>query len=458
MELLEELYNKITQKFSPQAFLVFSFFTVILIGSILLMQPFSLQGGNISFIDSLFTSASATCVTGLTVVDTNTQFSFIGKIILLALMQIGGIGVMSFSVLFLFFLKGKFGIGSREIIQETLSFFDTIDLRSLLRSVFIFAITIESIGAVLLTFRFLFYLPFEEALFAGIFHSISAFCNAGFSNFSNNLIDYQADYFINIVTMILIFLGGIGFIVLYELKNKFGKKFSFSKLSLHSKVAIEISVILILIGAIFIFVFEYDVSMKEMELPTKIIASIFHSVSSRTAGFNTVDLYNFSMPSLFILISLMFIGASPASTGGGVKTTTIAVIISFIHSRIKDSRNVNIKFNTLPFRVISKTIVILVFAITIVVTSAFLLTIIEMEHLPFNANGERFMQIYFEVVSAFGTVGLSTGITPELSILGKLLIIFLMFAGRVGPLTIASIIGSKETVDIRYAEDNILVG
>ena len=164
------------------------------------------------------------------------------------------------------------------------------------------------------------------------------------------------------------------------------------------------------------------------------------------------------MPSLFILISLMFIGASPASTGGGVKTTTIAVIVSFIRSRVRDSRNVNIKFNTLPFRVISKTIVILVFAITIVVVSAFLLTIVEMEHLPFNAHGERFLQIYFEVVSAFGTVGLSTGITPELSIFGKTLIIFLMFAGRVGPLTIASIIGSKEAVDIRYAEDNILVG
>lgn len=453
-----DLYDRFIHRFSPQAFLVFSFFAVILIGAILLMQPFSLRGNDISFIDSLFTATSATCVTGLTVVDTATKFSLIGKTILLALMQLGGIGVMSFSVLFLFFLKGKFGIGSREIIQETISFFNTQDLKSLLKSVFIYTIVIESIGAILLTARFCFYLSFWDALFAGIFHSISAFCNAGFSNFATNLVDYQSDYYINIIVSLLIFLGGIGFIVLYELKQSITKKNGLRKLSLHTKVVLQISVFLIFIGAVLIFIFDNNVALKEMDLPTKIIAAIFHSVSSRTAGFNTIDIYNLSMPSIFTIITLMFIGASPASTGGGVKTTTVAVIIAFIRSRVKDSQNVNLKYTSLPFQVISKTVIILAFAISIIVLSSFILTITEMENIPFNSNSDEFLQLFFEAVSAFGTVGLSTGITATLSVYGKIVLVLLMFAGRVGPLTMASLVGSKEVVDIRYAEDNILVG
>ncbi|MCB9208588.1 MAG: hypothetical protein H6609_04350 [Ignavibacteriales bacterium] len=458
MKFFAELYNKLSQRFSPQSLLLLSFLTVILLGAILLMQPFSLNGGSITFVDSLFTSTSATCVTGLTVVDTGSYFSFAGKIIILILIQLGGIGVMSFSVLFLFFLRGKFGISGREIIQETLSFFDTLDLASLLKSVFIFTLTIESIGAILLTIRFAFDMPFAEALFAGIFHSISAFCNAGFSIFEDSLVAYRSDLYINSVISLLIFLGGIGFIVLYEFKNSYGKKISFKRMSLHSQVVIKVSVFLVAIGALFIFFFEYNVSMKDMDLSTKILASLFQSISSRTAGFNTIDFYTLSMPSLFFIINLMFIGASPASTGGGIKTTTVAVIVAFIRARVKNSKNVNVTFSTLPFRVISKSVVIIVFAITIIVVSSFLLTIIELEHIPFSVNGDRFLEIFFEVVSAFCTVGLSTGITPDFSIFGKLIISILMLAGRVGPLTIATAIGSRDEKDIKFSEGNILVG
>jgi trk system potassium uptake protein len=452
------IYNTITQKFSQQSILVISFIGIILLGSILLVQPFAHSGKSISFVNSLFTATSATCVTGLVVVPTGSFFSLPGQIIILVLIQLGGIGVMSFSVLFLFFLKGKFGIGSREIIQETLSFFDTVDVGSLLKSVFVFTLTIEGIGATLLAIRFAFDMPLGQAIFAGIFHSISAFCNAGFSTFDDSLVGYKSDLFVNLIITLLIFFGGIGFIVLYELKNMIGKKFSMKKLSLHSRMVIKISLFLILIGGIFIFIFEYDCSMQDMDLSTKILASLFQSVTARTAGFNTVDLYKFSMPSLFFVITLMFIGASPASTGGGVKTTTIAVIVAFIRARIKNSKNVNISFNTLAFNIISKAIVVLVFAITIIVVASFLLTIIELKHIPFNANGDRFLQVFFEVVSAFGTVGLSTGITPDFSILGRLILIFLMLAGRVGPLTIATAIGSRDSKDIKYAEDNILIG
>lgn len=458
MNLFSDFYNKVILKLKPQSILVLSFVSVILIGAILLMQPFALNGNSISFVHALFTSTSATCVTGLTVVDTGTYFSSAGQIILLVLIQMGGIGVMSFSVMFLFFFKRRFGIGEREIIQETLSFFDTVDLASLLKSVFIFTITIEAVGALLLTIRFAFDMPFNIALYSGIFHSISAFCNAGFSLYKNSLIDYQSDLYINFVISALIFLGGIGFIVLYEFRKMVGKKFSFHKFSLHSRVVVKLSLFLILIGAIFIFIFEYNVSMKGMDLGSKILTSFFQSITSRTAGFNTIDIYSLSMPSLFLIINLMFIGASPASTGGGIKTATLAVLIAFIRSKTRDSKNVNIGFNTLPFKVISKAIIIVVFAVTIIVLFSFLLTVAELDHIPFNANGDKFLEIFFEVVSAFGTVGLSTGITPDFSIIGKSLLIILMLAGRVGPLTIATAIGSKESKDIKYAKDNILVG
>jgi len=455
---IKNIYNKYLSNLSPHSLLVLSFSFVILVGSILLMQSFSLNGSDISFVDSLFTSASATCVTGLVVVDTGSFFSTTGQLIILGLIQIGGIGVMSFSVLFLFFLKGKFGIGSREIIQETLSFFDTIDIKSLLKSVFIFTITIEGIGILLLTLRFAFDMPFGEALYTAIFHSVSAFCNAGFSTFSDSLIIYQSDLFVNVVIMLLIITGGLGFIVMYEFNKMRIKNFNFGKFSLHSKVVLKMSFTLILIGAILFFLFEYNVSLKDQNLYSKILSSFFQSVSSRTAGFNTVDVYSFSMPTLFTIIILMFIGASPASTGGGIKTATLAVIIAFINSKLKDSKNVNIEFSTLPFKVISKAIVIVVFAISTIVLFSFLIAIVELQHIPFNANGDRFLEIFFEVVSAFGTVGLSTGITQDFSTIGRILIIFLMLIGRVGPLTIASAIGSKKTKDIKYAKNNLLVG
>ena len=458
MKIFRKIYIKYLSRLSPQSLLVLSFASVIFIGAILLMMPFSLAGKSISFVDSLFTSASATCVTGLIVVDTGSFFSTTGQIIILALIQIGGIGVMSFSVLFLFFLKGKFGIGSREIIQETLSFFDTIDVNSLLKSVFIFTITIEGIGALLLTIRFLFDMPLKDALFNAIFHSVSAFCNAGFSTFSDSLVQYQSDIFVNVIIMLLIILGGLGFVVLYEF-NKMGlKNLKLENFSLHSRVVLKMSVALIFIGAILLFLFEYNVSMKDQNLYSKILSSFFQSVSARTAGFNTIDIYSLSMPALFTMIVLMFIGASPASAGGGIKTVTLAVLNAFIRSKLKDSKNVNIEYSTLPFSVISKAIVIVVFAITTIVLFSFMITIVELRHIPFNSNGDRFLEVFFEVVSAFGTVGLSTGITHDFSILGRVLITALMLIGRVGPLTIASAIGSKKTKDIQYAKDNLLVG
>ncbi|MBU3947839.1 MAG: TrkH family potassium uptake protein [Proteobacteria bacterium] len=435
-----------------------SFISVILIGSFLLSRPFASTGPALNFVDSLFTSTSATCVTGLIVVDTGSSFSTAGQIIILMLIQVGGLGIMSFSTLLLFFFHGRFGIGSREVIQETLAFFDTIDIGSLLKSVFIFTFSFEAIGTVLLTIRFLFDMPFDKALYAAVFHSISAFCNAGFSTFPDSLTAYRSDIFVNLIIMFLIISGGIGFIVIYELYKNRKKGFSFHKLSLHSRAVLLFSGLLIIVGTVFLFIFEYDVSMKGYSLLAKILSSMFQSVTARTAGFNTIDISAVSMPSLLVIANLMFIGASPASCGGGIKTATLAVIFAFIRSKINDTKNVNLFYSTLPFKVISKAIVLVVFAILTVILFSFLVTIAEFHNTPFSDNGTKFIQIFFEVVSAFGTVGLSAGITAALSPVSRILITIVMLIGRVGPLTLAVVIATKDGNDIKYAEDNILVG
>lgn len=443
----------------PPRLVFLSFLTFIIVGSILLSLPLSLDGdNNISFLNALFTSTSATCVTGLIVVDTGSHFSIYGQIIILLLMQIGGLGVMTFSTLFLFYLRGKFGIGSRELIQETISSYDIINIGSLLKSVFIFTFTIELIGAFLLSIRFMLDMPVEQAIFTAVFHSVSAFCNAGFSTFSDSLISYRSDIFVNTVFIILIICGGIGFIVIYDIMKKGTKKFSFHFLSLHSKIALSVSASLILIGSVLILIFEYNGSMNNYDLSSRILTSIFQSVTSRTAGFNTIDIYSISIPSIYVIIILMFIGASPASCGGGIKTTTIAVIIAFISSRINDKKNVNLFYNTLSFRVISKAIVIIVFGVTSVILFSFLISIFEIGNTSLSNNGNLFIQIFFEVVSAFGTVGLSTGITSDLSLISRFLIILLMIIGRVGPLTIALSIGLRDVPDIKYVEEEIIIG
>lgn len=445
-------------KLTPQAVLTLSFITVIMIGTFLLSREFASTEGQLNFVDSLFTAASATCVTGLVVVDTGTYFSTAGQLIILFLIQVGGLGIMTFSILFLFYIRGRFGIGSREIIQETLAFFETVDIASLLKAVFIFTFSFEAVGAILLAVRFSFDMPLESALYSAVFHSISAFCNAGFSIYADSMTAYRGDIFVNIIMMALIISGGLGFIVVYELFKMKQLKKNLRSISLHSKVVLLTSVILIAAGTLFIFAFEYNVSMDGYDLKTKLLTSVFQSVTSRTAGFNTIDIGSVSMVSLFVIITLMFVGASPASCGGGVKTATMAVIYAYVCSRIRDTKNVNLFYNSLPFKVISKAIVIVVFGILIVVLFAFLISLVELGDVPFHQNGSRFIKIYFEVVSAFGTVGLSTGITSELSNLSRVLITILMLIGRVGPLTVAVFISTKAETDIKYAEDKILVG
>lgn len=442
----------------PQTLLVIGFLIVIFTGSILLTFQFASNSAPLNFVDSLFMSASATCVTGLSVVDIGSNLSFSGQLIILVLIQIGGLGVMTFSTFLLLLIRGRFGIASRELIQETLTYFDNIEIASLLKTVFLFAFLTEFIGALLLTIRFSFDMSLTEAAYSGIFHSISAFCNAGFSIYSDSLIKYQNDVFVNLVFIILIILGGIGFIVAFEVRTQFEKKFSWYRLSLHSKIVLAFTPILILFGFLFIFLLEYNHSMKDLDIGTKILASIFQSVASRTAGFNTVDISSISISSIVIISMLMFIGASSASCGGGIKTSTFVVILAYIKARLNSTNNVNIFYSSIPQSIVTKSILIFSFSFFTIVLFSFLLAVVELKGGSLYEEGTVYIQLVFETVSAFGTVGLSTGITSSLSDLSKLLVSILMFIGRLGPITIALVIGSKETIEVKYAEDKIIVG
>lgn len=442
----------------PQTLLVLGFLLVILLGAVLLTFEFASKTSSLNFIDALFMAASATCVTGLAVVDIGTTLSFAGQIIILLLIQIGGLGVMTFSTFLLLLIRGRFGIASRELIQETLTYFDNIEIASLLKTVFSFAFVTEFIGAVLLSIRFAFDMPLTDAIYSGIFHSISAFCNAGFSIYSDSLMKYQSDVFVNFVFIGLIILGGIGFIVAFEVKNQFKKKLSWHNFSLHSKIVLSFTPILIIAGFFFIFFLEFNHSMKELDFGTKILASLFQSVTSRTAGFNTVDISNISISSIVIISMLMFIGASSASCGGGIKTSTFVVVLSYIKARINSSNNVNLFYSSIPQNIVVKSILIFSFSFFTIVLFSFLLAVVELQGGSLYEEGTIYIQLVFETVSAFGTVGLSTGITPSLSDIGKLLVSVLMFIGRLGPITIALVMGTKENIEIKYAEDKIIVG
>lgn len=442
----------------PQTLLVLGFLLVILLGAVLLTFEFASKTSSLNFIDALFMAASATCVTGLAVVDIGTTLSFTGQIIILLLIQIGGLGVMTFSTFLLLLIRGRFGIASRELIQETLTYFDNIEIASLLKTVFSFAFVTELIGAVLLSIRFAFDMPLADAVYSGIFHSISAFCNAGFSIYSDSLMKYQSDVFVNFVFIGLIILGGIGFIVAFEVKNQFKKNFSWHNFSLHSKIVLSFTPILILTGFLFIFFLEFNHSMKELDYGTKILASLFQSVTSRTAGFNTIDISNISISSIVIISMLMFIGASSASCGGGIKTSTFVVVLSYIKARINSSYNVNLFYSSIPQNIVIKSILIFSFSFFTIVFFSFLLAVVELKGGSLYEEGTIYIQLVFETVSAFGTVGLSTGITPALSDIGKILVSILMFIGRLGPITIALVMGTKENIEIKYAEDKIIVG
>ncbi|MGQ9510198.1 MAG: TrkH family potassium uptake protein [Thermodesulfobacteriota bacterium] len=457
MKIINRVKNLFSRHFTPTRIFILSFILTILIGAVLLAFPFSATHDRLNFLDAIFTSVSAVCVTGLVVINIGKDLSPIGQLITLFLFQIGGLGIITFSTLFFVLMGRGISFKEREIIQSTFLYSPRRDFIKVLKSILLFSLFFESIGTVILFIRFLRDFNLSEAFFNALYHAISAFNNCGYSLFSDSLIGYKEDVIVNITVVGLIVGGGLGFIVHYELLEKIrGIK---KRLSVHTRIVIISTIILILSGGLLFYFLENENILKDVPIKTKILASIFQSVTSRTCGFNTVEIGALTNETILLLLILMFIGASPGSTGGGVKTTSASLLILMIWNRFKGNEEVNIFNRTIPREVVSRTISIIfasAFSISLI-TSILLITgsgntpPIESRHL--------FVEYLFETVSAFGTVGLSMGVTIRLSDVQKIAIILMMFAGRVGPLTLAfSLSRSQKKEGIIYAEEGVMVG
>lgn len=440
-------------KLTPTQVLALGFAAIILIGTLLLMLPVATKSGErTDFLTALFTATSATCVTGLVVVDTKTYWSVFGQIVIMLLIQVGGLGIMTMSTLFALILDRKITFKERLVMQEA---FNTNSLGGIVKFakyILMVSFLFESIGAIILTLRFLPQMGLKKAVYYGLFHSISAFNNAGFDLMGNfrSLTGYVSDWVVNLVIMGLIIFGGLGFYVLldiYEHRH-------FNKFTLHSKIVITITLFLITIGTLLIFLFEYNnpKTLKPLDFPTKILAALFQAVTPRTAGFNTLSLSDMTIASKFLTIILMFIGASPAGTGGGIKTTTFAVILYTVLSVIKGEEETVLYKRTISRNIVYKAVAISFISVFIIFSVTMVLSITETSN---------FLTVLYETTSAFGTVGLSLGLTPELSTVGKIIIIFTMYTGRVGPLTLALALAKRQRRPkpiIKYAEEKIMVG
>ena len=429
----------------------------ILLGTLFLWLPLSAARDPISFVDALFTSTSAVCVTGLVTVDISKSFSFFGQVVTIVLFQVGGLGIITFSTVFFVMMGRGISFKGREIVQSTFLHTPQANFMVILKSVLWFTIFFESIGILLLWYRFGYDFPVGQAFYQAIYHAISAFNNCGLSLFPDSLVRYQGDLIVNLTVMALIVAGGIGFVVQHEVFAKLrGRQ---KKLSVHTRIVLLSTGILILGGAVLIYVFERDHILYGLPARNQILAVFFQSVVPRTAGFNTVDIGFLTNATILLMIILMSIGASPGSTGGGVKTTSASLLFLLMWARLRGNEEVNVFRRTIPKEIISKTIAIIFasgFAVSLV-TSVLLFT--SAGDLAPSETRRFFVEYLFETVSAFGTVGLSMGVTPDLNTVQKMVIILMMFAGRVGPLTLAFSFSRRAmTKSLIYAEEGIMVG
>lgn len=460
--------DKLKLSLKPTQILVLGFLFLIFSGGVLLSLPLSSADGSFTpFLDSLFTSASATCVTGLTVVNTAQHWSFFGKLIILMLIQIGGLGFITLMTAVLLLAGKRITLKERVVIQESLNLSKKHGIVRFVKFLAKFTLAIELIGAIILTFCFLSDYSPLKAVGMGIFHSISAFCNAGFDIIgTNSLMPYAEDIIVNIVIMLLVITGGLGFPVWVDLlglinndkEKKLKIKQKIKKLSLHSKLVLISTVILILSGALFTFVFECNNpdTMGNYSTSGKILASFFHSVVLRTAGFLTMDYSGLRYSTEFLSIILMMIGGSPCGTAGGIKTISAAIILLAVISIIKDKDSIYAFRRSISFRILQKALTVTILMLTILLLATTVLSVTE-ANMRFDY---EFIDLLFETASALGTVGSSVGLTPYLSGIGKVIIIICMFIGRLGPITVAISFMTPNTDKnkIHYPAEDVLVG
>lgn len=443
-------------KLTPAQVIIFSFTAVIVVGTFLLLIPFSAEPGKtIGLVDALFMATSATCVTGLSTISAKGDLSTFGQIVLLLLIQIGGLGIMTLSSSMAIILGKAMPMKDRIVMQELVDVSSLEDLLAMLIDILKYTFFLELWGAIILTIAFTFEgFEFGKALYYGTFHSISAFCNAGFALFDNSLESYATNPLIHGTIAILITFGGLGFIVLRELSSIMMKrhKFSFARITFHTKIVLVTSAILTFGGTIAIFFGEYLNALDGYSFMDKLGISFFQSVTLRTAGFNTIPLTSLHTYSLYMMCIFMFIGAAPGSTGGGIKVTTLAVLFSSIKSTLFGKNKVDAFNRTISNQVIVKTTALAFISISVAAFFILLLMKLEPE--------QSFLAIFFETISASGTVGLSLGITPYLSAYGKIALSVLMFIGRTGPLTLVLAVGQRRGSggQYNYPDGRLLIG
>ena len=445
---------------SPARRLIFSFMVMIAFGALLLMLPASSQSGSLSFVDALFTATSAGCVTGLSVLDVAGALTLFGQGVLLALIQLGGLGIMTISTLLILGARGRVGFAGNLIIQDSFTHSGKKSPADILRAVIRVTVVIELLGALLLFCRFY---PVSSslahALWLSVFHSISAFCNAGFALYPDSLTRFRGDLLVNGTISFLIIAGGLGFLVISELQGKLRPgMWRWERLSLHTRLVVTASAFLLLAGTLVTLILEWHNTLAPLPVPEKFVAAFFQSVTLRTAGFNTLDFGSMANGTLFLALIFMFIGASPGSCGGGVKTTTAATLFLMARSRLKGAAHVSAFSRTIPAKSVEKATHLMMMSFFVVILGTLVLLSSEMGSLAHTQSRGRFLELLFESVSAFGTVGLSMGVTPTLSTLGRFCVTLLMFVGRLGPMAIAVAVSRDIAPPHRWAEEDIMIG
>ena len=434
---------------TPPQLLLGVYFLGLTIGTGLFVLPYAtVDGRGLPLLDALFMATSALCVTGLAVVDPGSVLSRFGQVVLMSLIQIGGIGLMTIATFMAILLGKRISIRNRSILKESLNHHSVEGTLTLVSTVIISAFVVQGIGGVILSTIFTRQMPVGEAFFYGFFHATSAFNNAGFDLFGNSLINFRHDVLLQLTVITLFVVGGLGFLVLLNIVQQRG---NWRKLSLHSKLVLCMTAILCVVGTVTTLAVEYRAAaFADLSPAERLLASFFNSMATRSAGMNTIPLLDLHQGTLLLFVVLMFVGSSPSSTGGGVKSITIATSFLMLVALFRGRREITVFRRSIPNDVVLRSFVVLVLAISAIFVATFLLTVTENISL---------LTALFEVVSAFGTVGLTLGLTPQLSDAGRLIIIVMMTIGRLGPLTIFYALAQRLTpMDVRHPEEPIIIG